>query len=118
MNKLKVRSTFVTNSSSSSVVITNITNVPKTIADFLEEAETILKKHLTEYVEGRELYEEINSMDMKVLKLLEYMKNEFGTLVINPKGRLSWEGWDGEYGEELPEILNYTSGDTDSFIWG
>lgn len=100
---MKTRTGFASNSSSSSFMITNISNQPKTLVDFIKE-----NPHLIEQYGGCGFTQE----DLLI-------SAEENNISFNPEERKYCTF--GDQGEDLIGHVLYelpTSGQSESFIWG
>lgn len=106
---MKVRSGFVSNSSSSSFIITNKTKEPKTLVDFVEENPHIVEDFIKRYHWHTE--DEFNQA-----KMVKSAKNRNLILHIG-KNEVEFGDEDGDVIGHVFDYMLRNSGKSKSFSW-
>lgn len=108
---MKIKNSFVTNSSSTAFIIQNISSLNKTIEDFVKENPQLIKQFVNEY--------DWNSDNPKYTqdKLIESAKRLDLKL---PAGKSEYCVFGDEDGTLIGEVFDYIlrdGGRSESFIW-
>jgi len=125
---MKVRFGFISNSSSTSFIITNITNEPKTLVDFTEENPHLIDNYLREFdwyngAEYKNLYTYANMVEnakhrMTLPEVPGYTYSGCGYTWAPGESKECIFG--DEQGDLLGKIYDYMlrdGGKSDSFVW-
>ena len=109
---MKLRNSFVSNSSSTSFIIKNKTNKTKTLADFVEENQKLIKDFINEY----------HDFDMDYNTLVSAVKFEAKTTehyVFEPQVtyEMVFGDEDGTYIGTIFDYILRGGGKSDSFEW-
>lgn len=82
---MKIRNSFITNSSSSSFLITNISDEPKTLKDFFKEIKDDIEKEWVEsisgYTYGLEFHQQYPTFDDFYNKVLQDSDNLYDKII-------------------------------------
>lgn len=104
---MKVRSGFVSNSSSSSFIITNKTSEDKTLVDFVMENPQLVEEFVTKYYWHEYTQEE----------LLESAERRRTVLPANSSHRYIFGDEDGDVIGHVFDYILRDDGSSDSFAW-
>lgn len=109
---MKIRSDFVTNSSSTAYIITNISNVPLTLVDFVEENWILLEFFKREYSYG-----DADKRNLTQDKMLECAKNRDQTFYPNEKTLAVYGDEDGDILGRVYDYILRDGGRSKNFEW-